>query len=145
MKHFLTQLDHSRIEAAIARAESLTSGELRVVIHPKPAPDPVATARALFEKLGMHRTRNRNAVVLVISPKSRTFAIYGDTGVHEKCGDGFWREISAALTEYFKRDDFTGGIVHAVERAGGLLAVHFPRQPDDQNELPDTVIDGTVI
>ena len=68
MKTFLSQLDHARIERAIADAEQKTSGELRVVIHHKPAPDPAATAKAQFEKLRMHRTRERNAVLLLVAP-----------------------------------------------------------------------------
>jgi uncharacterized membrane protein len=27
---------------------------------------------------------------------------------------------------YFKRGDFTGGLVHGIARAGALLAAHFP-------------------
>jgi len=30
--------------------------------------------------------------------------------------------------------------VEAIERAGSILASHFPRKPDDQNELPDSVV-----
>lgn len=146
MKAFLSQLDHARIERAITAAEQKTSGELRVVIHHKPAPDPVATAKSQFEKLRMHRTRERNAVLLLVAPESRTFAIYGDTAIHEKCGDAFWHEVSAATGDHFKQGDFTGGIVHALDRAGTLLATHFPRRPDDQNELPNGIIDdGKII
>ena len=146
MKAFLSQLDHARIERAITAAEQKTSGELRVVIHHKPAPDPVATAKSQFEKLRMHRTRERNAVLLLVAPESRTFAIYGDTAIHKKCGDAFWHEVSAATGDHFKQGDFTGGIVHALDRAGTLLATHFPRRPDDQNELPNGIIDdGKII
>ena len=35
--------------------------------------------------------------------------------------------------------DFTGGLVLGIERAGALLAEHFPRRPDDVNELPDDI------
>ncbi|MFA6288438.1 MAG: TPM domain-containing protein [Opitutaceae bacterium] len=146
MKKFLSQLDHALIERTIAEAEKKTSGELRVVIHRKPAPDPVATVKAQFEKLRMHRTRERNAVLLLVAPESRTFAIYGDTAIHEKCGDSFWSDVATAIGDHFKQGDFTGGIVHAIDRAGTLLATHFPRRPDDKNELSDGVVDdGKVI
>jgi len=146
MKTFLSQLDHARIERAIADAEQKTSGELRVVIHHKPAPDPVAAAKAQFQKLRMHRTRERNAVLLLVAPESRTFAIYGDTAIHEKCGDSFWTEIATSIGDHFKQGDFTGGIVHTIDRAGTLLAAHFPRRPDDKNELPNGIIDdGKII
>jgi uncharacterized membrane protein len=141
MKHtaFIDQLDHRVIEAAIVRAEQLTSGEIRVFISPKSAPEPVAAARKIFAKLGMTRTKHRNAVLIFVAPSSQTFAVIGDEGVHAKCGDAFWTEVAAAMNGHFHAGQFTLGIVHGVERAGALLAGHFPRRPDDTNELPDRV------
>ena len=46
-KPFLSQLEHERIERAIATAERKTSGEFRVVVYPEHAPDPVRVAEAL--------------------------------------------------------------------------------------------------
>jgi uncharacterized membrane protein len=132
-------VDHDRVIAAIAAAEQRTSGEVRVVVAREPAPDPVAAAQAQFEKLGMTQTAARNGVLIYVAPASHTFAVIGDTGIHEKCGQSFWADLAAAMTTEFKRGDFTAGLVLAVERAGGLLAVHFPRNPDDKNELPDKI------
>jgi len=89
----------------------------------------------------MTRTRQRNGVLIFLAPRSRNFAVIGDRGVHEKCGDPFWRELAAAMGVYFQREAFTEGLVHGIERAGLLLAEHFPRQPEDRNELPDRVED----
>jgi uncharacterized membrane protein len=146
MKIFVDQLDSKRIEHAIAAAERLTSGEFRVVIHRKAVTDPVATAREEFARLEMYKTRERNAVLILVAPKSRKFAIFGDEAIHTKCGQPFWDEVAAAMTGHFREGKFTDGLVHAIDRAGGLLAKHFPRRPDDKNELPDNVIDrGNVI
>ncbi len=143
MRHraFIGQLAHERIHAAIHAAESKTSGEIRVMISHRRAPDPVAAAQQAFLRLGMQRTRHRNAVLLFVAPRSRTFAVIGDEAVHARCGDGFWQDLAAAMTGYFKRGAYTDGLVHGVERAGELLATHFPRQPDDRNELPDGVVE----
>lgn len=135
------KLDHARIVAAIADAERLTSGEIRVVVIGRKVADPVAEARRQFERLGMTRTAARNGVLLLVAPRSRAFAIVGDTGIHQHCGDEFWREVAAELTEHFKRSEFTAGLEHAIARAGALLAAHFPRKPDDRNELPDSVVE----
>jgi uncharacterized membrane protein len=141
MNSFETQLDHDRIRRAIAAAEQRTSGELRVVVHQYPAVDALAAAKEEFARLGMHRTRERNAVLIFVAPLSRTFALYGDTGIHAKCGDGFWQEVADAMSGHFKREAYTDGLVHALERAGELLAVHFPRRTDDRNELSDDVVE----
>lgn len=133
------KIDHARVTAAIAAAERLTSGEIRVLLARERTADPIATAQKHFERLGMTRTSHRNGVLILLAPRSRTFAVIGDTGVHEKCGDAFWAGLAAAMTEHFKRGDFTAGLVHGIDRAGALLAEHFPRAPDDRNELPDEI------
>ena len=132
-------IDHDRVVAAITEAERKTSGEIRVLIARQKAVDPVTTAKRHFERLGMTKTSKRNGVLIFVSPRSRTFAVIGDTAVHEKCGDAFWRVLAATIGSHFKTGDFTGGLVHGIERAGALLAENFPREPGDRNELPNRV------
>jgi uncharacterized membrane protein len=43
------------------------------------------------------------------------------------------------MTGYFKKSEFTQGILHGIRKAGELLAAHFPHRPDDRNELPDSI------
>lgn len=135
----LPKVDHARVVAAIGAAESKTSGEIRVLVSRQPALDPVAIAQREFERLGMTNTAARNGVLIFLAPKSRTFAVIGDTAIHEKCGDSFWRILAGTMESHFKRGEFTDGLVHAIDRAGSLLAEHFPRSPDDKNELPDAI------
>ena len=132
-------IDQARVIAAIGAAERLTSGEIRVFVSRQPADDAVAAAQSHFERLGMTQTEARNGVLIFLAPRSRAFAVIGDTGVHEKCGDSFWRELASAMSVQFRQGDFTTGLVLGIERAGALLAAHFPRQADDRNELPDRV------
>lgn len=138
---FIQRLDHPLIEQAIARAEAASSGEIRVVVMHRPAPDPVADAQAAFRRLGMGKTRERNGVLLFVAPESQTFAIIGDEAVHGKCGQPFWDELAAVLQSAFARGEFTAGIVTGIDRAGALLAAHFPPRSDDIDELPNTVIE----
>ena len=134
-----SDIDHPRIVAAIGAAERRTSGEIRVVVSRGKTTEPIVAAQEQFERLGMTRTAARNGVLIFLAPRSRTFAVIGDTAVHEKCGAAFWTDLAAAMTGYFKRGEFTEGIVHGIERAGALLAAHFPPRPDDRNELPNDV------
>jgi uncharacterized membrane protein len=120
------KIDHARIASAIAEAERKTSGQIRVLIARHRAPDPVAAAQHHFDRLGMIRTRHRNGVLIFVAPRSRSFAVIGDQGVHEKCGDAFWRELTSAMEVFFKKGQFTDGLVHGIERAGALLSEHFP-------------------
>ncbi len=137
---FIKQLREAEIVAAIRAAERKTSGELRVFIsHKEEVADPVAAAQEEFTRLGMEKTRDRNAVLIYLAPVPRKFAVIGDRGVHARCGDVFWQELARRMTAHFRASEFTEGIVQGIKRAGELLAEHFPRRPDDENELPDRV------
>jgi uncharacterized membrane protein len=137
---FIRQLDHPALEAAIARAEAVTSGEIRVLVLHERAPDPVTAAQAAFKRLGMEKTRERNGVLIFVAPSSQTFAVIGDESVHAKCGQPFWDELAAAMSGAFQRGEFTAGLLAGIEKAGALLAAHFPRQADDQDELSNQIV-----
>jgi uncharacterized membrane protein len=139
MKQFLNQLRNDDIIAAIRDAEQKTSGEIRVFISHKNVDDPVAAAQSHFERLGMTKTHHRNGILIFVAPRARKFAVIGDTAVHQRCGDAFWQALAAEMTGHFKKSEFTAGIIHAISKAGELLAAYFPPQPGDGNELPDQV------
>ena len=141
-KEFLARLEHDRIVSAIAAAERKTSGEIRVFIQRGEITDPMAAARAQFEKLGMARTRERNGVLILVAPRAQKFAVIGDEAVHAKCGEVFWRRLIDAMQAHFKAENFTDAVVHAIEQTGELLAQHFPRPPDDRDQLPNAVEEG---
>ncbi len=139
MRHFFSKLDHDRIVAAIAQAERGSSGQIRVhVTHRKPR-DIEERARQRFEKLGMTWTAQRNGVLIYIAPKLRRFQILGDSGIHERCGDDFWKETASEIESHFRRGEFTQGVVRGVEKIGGVLAAHFPPLESGRNELPDEI------
>ncbi len=139
MKHFLSKLNHDRIVAAIAGAERRSSGEIRVHVTRRKPKDLDARARRRFEKLGMTKTTHRNGVLIYIAPNLRRFQVLGDAGIHEKCGNDFWKETVSAIEEHFRKGQFTEGILAGVEKVGELLARHYPRQAGERNELPDEV------
>ena len=138
-KEFIDQLDDAKIVATIAAAELRTSGEIRVYVSHKVREDAVAAAQARFLKLDMARTRERNAVLIYFAPRTQQFAIWGDAGVHEKCGQELWSETTTQMTPLLKSGRFTEAVIEAVQRVGEALARHFPRRPDDKNELSDHV------
>jgi uncharacterized membrane protein len=139
MKAFLQQLRHDDIVAAICAAEQKTSGEIRVFVSRKNLEDPVAAAQAEFVRLGMAKTKLHNGVLIFVAPQARKFAVIGDQAVHQRCGDGVWQALTAEMSGHFQQGEFTTGILHAIRKAGALLATHFPHRPDDRNELPDQV------
>jgi uncharacterized membrane protein len=139
-KAFLSQLEHGRIVEAIRAAEGHSRGEVRVHVSGQEVADVQAAARAQFEALGMTQTAERNGVLIYVAPVSQTFAVIGDSGIHEHCGAAFWTDVAAVMQEDFRAGRFTDGIVKGVERTGAALAGKFPRtETADRNELADDV------
>ena len=139
---FLSHLDHDRIAKAIKEAEARTSGQIRVYIQRGQLEgDALLLAQKKFQKVGMDKTRERNAVLIFVAPRARKFAVIGDSGVHEKCGDQFWQRLVDSMRAHFKNEKFSQAIVEAVEETGKLLAQHFPKKATGTNELPDSIIE----
>lgn len=139
-KEFLGKVDHDRIVSAIRDAEAKTSAEIRVYIQRgKVAGDPLAAAVKQFQRLGMSKTRERNAVLIYVAPRAQKFAVVGDEGIHQRCGEAYWQQVVDFMREHFLGERFTEALVDAISDIGRILAEHFPKTRADANELPDEV------
>jgi uncharacterized membrane protein len=133
-----------RIVSAIRDAEYGTSGEIRLYVEDFCMRDsPVERAAEVFQLFGMFNTKARNAVLIYLAEKSHHFAIWGDSGIHERVGFQFWETEKKLLQEHFQRDEAADGICKAVQLIGARLCDYFPSdENDDPNELPDEIIYG---
>ncbi len=138
-KNFFTADEQRRITGAVAAAEKVTSGEIRVHLARRAGSNPYEAAVSVFERLGMHRTAARNGVLIFLGLKEKRFAIIGDQGIDKNVPDDFWEETSRVMAGHFRRGDFAGGIVAGITSAGAKLAAFFPWQEDDVNELSDEI------
>jgi uncharacterized membrane protein len=139
---FLRSLDSPAVERAIARAESGTSGEIRVSIAGFFVGSSRRLAERAFERLGLQATRNRNGVLLLIAPARRQVVVLGDEAIHAQVGDAFWTEIATRVSARFREGQFTQGVIDAVDAIGEALARHFPAGAEaggNPNELSDTI------
>ena len=139
-KDFITHLDEQKIAAAIGEAEKRTSGEIRVFVTERAVEDVLQEAEKEFLREGMEKTELRNGVLIYFAPRSQTYAIVGDKGVHEKCGQPFWEGVSAHMAPHLKQNQFTEAILTGVREAGEALARFFPAEAGDRNELPNQVL-----
>jgi uncharacterized membrane protein len=142
-KEFLSKLDHDRLVKAIRAAESRTSGEIRVFIQRgKFESEPLVVAQKKFQRLGMYKTRERNAVLIFVAPRAHKFAVIGDKAIHEKCGEEFWQRVADGMRVHFRNEKFSHALTEAIETVGKVLAAHFPRTSENPNELPDEIVEG---
>jgi uncharacterized membrane protein len=141
-KEFLSKLEHDQILQAIRDAELKTSGEIRVFIQRgKLEGDPLIAAQKKFHRLGMHKTPERNAVLIFVAPRAHKFAIVGDEGVHQKCGEELWQRLVNHMRDHFRNEKFSEAIVDAIREIGSALAAHFPKGLKS-TELPDEIVES---
>jgi len=139
-----TKEEEGRIQEAIRSAERLTSGEIRLYVEDFCDRDhPVERAAELFHLFDIHNTKENNGVLIYVAEKSHLFAIWGDSGIHERVGFQFWDAEKQLLREYLANGQACAGICLVIAQIGEQLQRHFPADPhDNENELPDEIIYG---
>jgi len=141
-RKFFTENGQLAIKNAIVQAEKGTSGEIRVHIEDAFTGDVLDQASYIFKKLKMHETEQRNGVLFYLAIRNRKFAIIGDAGINSKVPEGFWDLIKETMTEHFRNNRFTEGLVEGIKLAGEKLVEYFPYLQNDTNELSDEISFG---
>lgn len=131
-----------RIIHAINLAENATSGEIRVAIEKYCKTDPLDRAAYFFEKLKMHKTAQRNGVLIYVAVEDHQFAILGDEGIHKRVSINFWDETKQLMLAHFKERQIADGLVSGIKHVGNQLKNFFPTATDDVNELPNEIFFG---
>lgn len=132
--------DIKTIEKAVTKAEALTSAEIKPVIINYCWGNLHLKARQIFEKYDLHKTQNRNAVMILIVVKNRELLIFGDEGITQKAGLDFWIETKDKMIDFFRKNEFLEGLLYGIDKAGEKLAEFFPVTAENANELSNEVI-----
>jgi uncharacterized membrane protein len=138
-KDRFSEVQKEAIKNAIVEAELYTSGEIRVHIDAKCAGDPLEVAIKVFKKLGMENTEQRNGVLIYVAMDDHKLAIIGDHGINEVVPDHFWDDERDLMISYFKKGQYTEGLVAGIQKVGEQLKDAFPGEFGDRNELEDDV------
>ncbi len=140
MKSFLTNEEETALVDAIREQEARTSAEIRVCVSYKLLWNHEWYAWRKFEEVGMRDTRQRNAVLIVMMPRIKKIVIVGDSGVNAVVPPGYWKESVAAMVRHMHDAGPLDALREGVRRLGDTLAVHWPREANDRNELPDEIL-----
>jgi uncharacterized membrane protein len=134
--------DLDAIAAAVARAETATTAEVRVHLE-RDIPrgrEALGRAQEVFRRLGMHKTRERNAVLVYLALEARKLAIVGDAGIHARVGDAYWTRLRDGMVRHLRAAEPRAAVVDAVDELGRVLATYFPRTAgDNPDELSNRV------
>ena len=137
--------DFTAIADAVRQAEATTSAEIRVHLErrvhrlPLQRPDALRRAGKVFSHLGMHLTAERHGVLIYLAVEDRKLAIVGDEGIHRRVGDAYWDTVRDLMVARLRDGRAIEAVLAGVAEVGRVLARHFPRRPDDDNELGDQV------
>ncbi len=102
----------------------------------------VRSRAAGFFKVGAERrTHGRTGILIYLSMREHRAEIVADQAIAERVEAEVWGIAMAAMLKHIKDGRVADGMIAAVEEVGKVLAEHFPRAQDDQNELPDRLIE----
>lgn len=99
-------------------------------------------AYALFLQHNVHRTPERNGIILYVSLLERRAEIIGDIGIHQKVGEDFWRQIISTLVADVPRRGLKTALTQAIDSCGQTLSTHFPKTASGQDDLPNKLIEA---
>lgn len=135
-----TEQDQELIANAISEAEKATSGEIRIAIDKHCSGEAFERATSYFFKLGMDKTAKHNGVLIYLAYEDHKFAIIGDSGINKVVPPDFWETTQTAMKAHFAGGNIVQGIIAGIVLAGEKLALFFPFEGGDINELPNDII-----
>ncbi|MXP25015.1 hypothetical protein GRI39_02995 [Altererythrobacter indicus] len=116
---------------------------LRFALVPGRVKDARVQDRAidLFKVGAESRTQGRTGILIYLSMAEHRAEILADEAIASKVDAEVWGEAMHAMLAELKEGRIAEGMVAAIDRVGDVLALHFPRADDDQNEIPDRLIE----
>lgn len=122
----LSAEDIKRLEAKIDALRQMTSADLRVAITGPAWLGINRRARKIFDEHHLASTPERNAVLVVVDPKNREIAIYGDEGISARTDDTFFDEVRDAIVGEFRAGRPADGLSLGIRLLGEELVRLYP-------------------
>jgi uncharacterized membrane protein len=94
-------------------------------------------ALELFSRLGVWDTAQNSGVLIYLQLNDRCVEIVADRGINACVEADFWSGVCRRMEEAFREGRHEQAVLRALHEITSLLAVHFPPQGENPNELPD--------
>jgi uncharacterized membrane protein len=140
MNEFLTEKEEQALVREIRAVEARSSAELRVVITTKLVFRPMRHGWKLFDRLGMHRTNDRNGALILVIPMGHRFAVIGDNAWAEVVGPAYWEELSNAMSRHLRAGRRYEALAYGIRTLGATMAGAWPANGENPNELPNEIV-----
>ena len=132
------------IEAAIRVSETTHGGEIRFAIENNLAASWVwrgistrDRAIEVFANLRVWDTEHNSGVLIYLLLADHNIEIIADRGIAARVDAAAWETVAQAMEATFRRGEFGRGVLDGIHQVGALLAVHFPPDSDNPDELAD--------
>jgi len=109
---------------------------------PSAAAGRAAHARAfqLFAERGLYGTKGRTALLIFVSELERRVVLLGDATIHAQLGQAGWQTEVDRLIARIRQGRLRDGLLEVLSDLEPRLAAAAPIEPDDVNELPNSVL-----
>jgi putative membrane protein len=87
------------------------------------------------------RTAGRTGILIYLSMREHRAEIVADEPIARLVEAEVWGEAMVDMLREIKRGCISEGLAAGVRDVGFVLSQHFPRAEDDENELPDRLIE----
>lgn len=110
-------------------------------------PGPVKTARVHqraikhFKVGAEKRTTGSTGILIYLSMREHRAEIVADEPIAKLVNSDVWGEAMSDMLVEIKQRKIAEGMAAAVRDVGKVLSEHFPRLDDDENELPNRLIE----
>jgi putative membrane protein len=121
----------------VVAALLLCQKRVRVALMPRAARRAVANQVAMqqFRAYGVARTKGRTGILIFVSLAERYARIIADEGIAALVPQSEWQHAVDALTAHMREGRLADGFVAAIDLCGAVLAIHFPSNDANPNEL----------
>ncbi|MEW4447468.1 hypothetical protein [Qipengyuania sp. JC766] len=87
------------------------------------------------------RTHGRTGVLIYLSMREHRAEIVADEPIAAKVDAEVWGDAMGDMLVEIRDGRIAEGLAAGIRDVGEILAEHFPREADDENELPDRLIE----
>ncbi|PLY07143.1 MAG: hypothetical protein C0625_05880 [Arcobacter sp.] len=100
-----------------------------------------AYAHKQFSNLGFQTTKTKQAIMFFVSLDEKYVEIITDSVIKEKIDDSYWQTIVDEFIIDVKNNNLSEGYLKAIKSCNEILIKNFPIQENDENELPNEVVE----
>ena len=95
-----------------------------------------------FNRLGVHKTKERTGVLVFLIFEEKYFDIIADEGLFVKIPDETWNKMEEKLKEDFRNKNYSAGIIALINEMGEVLSREFPTRAgaDNDDEIQNEIV-----